>query len=40
MNKIARSFVDALGIVNQITAAQANRVALVVAGLPQILKSD
>ena len=40
MNKIARSFVDALGIVNQITAAQANRVVLVVAGLPQILKNE
>jgi len=40
MNKVSRSFVDALGIVNQITAAQANRVVLVVAGLPQTLKSD
>jgi len=40
MNKVARSFVDALGIVNQITAAKANRAVLVVAGLPHILKSD
>jgi len=38
MNAVARSFVDALGIVNQITAAEADRVVLVVAGLPQILK--
>ena len=38
MNKLARSFVDALGFVNQITAAQADRVVLVVAGLPQELK--
>ena len=40
MNKLARSFVDALGFVNQITAAKANRVVLVVAGLPQELKND
>ncbi|HEY9078739.1 bifunctional adenosylcobinamide kinase/adenosylcobinamide-phosphate guanylyltransferase [Magnetovibrio sp.] len=40
MNAVARSFVDALGIVNQITAAHANRAVLVVAGLPQILKSE
>lgn len=40
MNKIARSFVDALGIVNQITADQAPHVVLVVAGLPQTLKAD
>jgi len=40
MNKIARSFVDALGIVNQITATLAQHVVLVVAGLPQTLKSD
>ena len=38
MNKVARSFVDALGIVNQITASRADRVVMVVAGLPQILK--
>lgn len=38
MNAVARSFVDALGIVNQITAARAERVVLVVAGLPQALK--
>ncbi len=40
MNTVARSFVDALGFVNQITAAQANRVVLVVAGLPQELKNQ
>ncbi|MEG3617112.1 bifunctional adenosylcobinamide kinase/adenosylcobinamide-phosphate guanylyltransferase [Magnetovibrio sp. PR-2] len=40
MNPVARSFVDALGFVNQITAAQANRVVLVVAGLPQELKNQ
>lgn len=39
MNKLARSFVDALGFVNQITAAKADRVVLVVAGLPQELKN-
>ncbi|MCW8914334.1 MAG: bifunctional adenosylcobinamide kinase/adenosylcobinamide-phosphate guanylyltransferase [Magnetovibrio sp.] len=40
MNAVARSFVDALGFVNQITAAQASRVVLVVAGLPQELKNQ
>jgi len=38
MNAVARSFVDALGIVNQITASEADRVVLVVAGLPLTLK--
>jgi len=38
MNALARSFVDALGIVNQITATHADRVVLVVAGLPKTLK--
>jgi len=38
MNAVARSFVDALGIVNQITAARANRVVHVTAGLPHVLK--
>lgn len=40
MNKVARSFVDALGLVNQITAAQSDHVVLVVAGLAQILKEN
>ena len=40
MNAVARSFVDALGIVNQITAAKAARVVHVTAGLPHILKDD
>ena len=40
MNAVARSFVDALGIVNQITATQADRVMLVIAGLPQTLKTN
>ena len=40
MNELARSFVDALGFVNQITATHAGRVVLVVAGLAQTLKSE
>ena len=40
MNAVARSFVDALGIVNQITAATANRVVMVTAGLPHSLKDN
>lgn len=40
MNAVARSFVDALGIVNQITAARAERVVLVSAGLPLTLKEQ
>jgi len=40
MNEVARAFVDALGLVNQITAAKASRVVLVVAGLEQILKEQ
>jgi len=40
MNALARSFVDALGLVNQIMAARATRCVLVVAGLPLILKED
>lgn len=38
LNEVARSFVDAHGLVNQITAARADRVVLVTAGLPHILK--
>jgi adenosylcobinamide kinase/adenosylcobinamide-phosphate guanylyltransferase len=40
MNEVARSFVDALGLVNQITAAHAQRAVLVSAGLPLILKQE
>ena len=40
MNEVARSFVDAMGLVNQITAARANRVVLVSAGLPLTLKEE
>ena len=40
MNAVARSFIDALGLVNQITAARANRAVLVSAGLPLILKEE
>lgn len=40
MNPVARSFVDALGIVNQIIAAKADQVVHVVAGLPHILKDN
>jgi len=38
MNAVARAFVDALGLVNQITAARADRCVLVAAGLPLLLK--
>lgn len=38
MNEVARAFVDALGLVNQITAARADRCVLVTAGLPLTLK--
>lgn len=37
-NRLARSFVDALGMVNQTIAASAQRVVLITAGLPQVLK--
>jgi len=40
MNDVARSFVDALGLVNQIVAACADRAVLVSAGLPVILKEQ
>lgn len=40
MNAVARSFIDALGLVNQITAARADRAVLVSAGLPLILKEE
>ncbi len=40
MNPVARSFIDALGLVNQIVAARATRVVLVCAGLPLILKEE
>lgn len=40
MNAVARAFVDALGLVNQIVAAKAARVVLVSAGLPLILKEE
>ncbi len=37
-NALARSFVDALGTANQKIAAAAQRVIVVTAGLPQVLK--
>jgi adenosylcobinamide kinase/adenosylcobinamide-phosphate guanylyltransferase len=40
MNDVARAFVDALGLVNQIFAARAGRVVLVSAGLPLLLKKE
>lgn len=40
MNAVARAFVDALGLVNQIVAARASRVVLVSAGLPLVLKQE
>lgn len=40
MNDVARAFVDALGLVNQILAERADRAVLVSAGLPLILKED
>ena len=40
MNKVGRSFVDALGSANQIIAARADHVVLVTAGLPQVLKAQ
>jgi len=40
MNDVARAFVDALGLVNQMTAARADRCVLVAAGLPLTLKEQ
>lgn len=40
MNEVARSYVDALGLVNQITATRATRAVLISAGLPLILKKE
>ena len=40
MNEVARSFVDTLGMANQVMAAKASRVVLVTAGLMQILKEQ
>jgi len=40
MNAVARAFVDALGLVNQIVAARAHRVVLVSAGLALMLKQE
>ena len=40
MNAVARAFVDALGLVNQMVAARAARAVLVSAGLPLILKQQ
>jgi len=40
MNAVARAYIDALGLVNQITAHHANQAVLVTAGLAQILKAQ
>lgn len=40
MNALARSFIDALGLTNQMLAARADRAVLVSAGLPLVLKHD
>ncbi len=37
-NKVSRVFVDAQGELNQLVASLANRVVLVTAGLPRVLK--
>ena len=39
-NQVSRLFVDAQGELNQLVAKLANRVVLVAAGLPQILKDE
>ena len=39
-NEVSRVFVDAQGELNQLMAKLANRVVLVTAGLPQILKDE
>ena len=39
-NEVSRVFVDAQGELNQLVAKLANRVVLVTAGLPQVLKDE
>jgi len=39
-NELARRFIDALGAANQTIAAKADRVVLVSAGLPMVLKGN
>ena len=39
-NEVSRVFVDAQGELNQLVAKLANRVVLVTAGLPQVLKEE
>lgn len=39
-NEVSRAFVDAQGELNQQVAKRANRVVLVAAGLPQVLKDE
>ena len=39
-NEVSRAFVDAQGELNQLVAKLANRVVLVTAGLPQVLKDE
>ena len=39
-NEVSRIFVDAQGELNQLMAKLANRVVLVSAGLPQVLKDE